>query len=93
MVQIAASADAVLFSLEQVEWDRVGVVGLDEFEPFGVELVALGFEEFPLVAAGRFELVEHLVQHGAHGGGFLLGDAVGAVGGFDALLDAWGEDC
>ncbi|MBB4137525.1 hypothetical protein [Gordonia humi] len=90
---VEAGTDAVLFTLEQVEWDRVGVVGLDEFEPFGVEFVSLGFEEFPFVVAGGFELVEHLVQHGAHGGSFLLSDAIGAVGGFDALFDARGEDC
>ena len=40
---VEAGADAVLFVLEEVEGDRVGVVGLDEFEAFGFELVALGF--------------------------------------------------
>ena len=39
---VEAGADAVLFAFEEVEWDRVGVVGLDEFEAFGFELVALG---------------------------------------------------
>ena len=39
---VEAGADAVLFAFEEVEGDRVGVVGLDEFEAFGFELVALG---------------------------------------------------
>ena len=40
---VEAGADAVLFVLEEVEGDRVGVVGLDEFEAFGFEPVALRF--------------------------------------------------
>ena len=39
---VEAGADAVLFAFEEVVWDRVGEVGLDEFEAFGFELVALG---------------------------------------------------
>ncbi|MEV8496469.1 hypothetical protein AB0315_07470 [Micrococcus luteus] len=46
---VEAGADAVLLALEDVEWDRVGVVGLDEFEVFGFELVALGSQELAFV--------------------------------------------
>ena len=42
--------------------DRVGVVGLDEFEAFGFELVALDGQELAFVLAGSFELVEHVVE-------------------------------
>ncbi|WP_291278198.1 hypothetical protein [Galactobacter sp.] len=49
--RVEAGADAVLFALEEVEGDRVGVVGLDELETFGVELVPLGLEEFAFVVA------------------------------------------
>ncbi|MBI9001375.1 hypothetical protein M0E87_10590 [Corynebacterium sp. CCM 9185] len=35
-------ANAALFVSEEVEGDRVGVVGLDEFEAFGCEIVARG---------------------------------------------------
>nr|WP_010614272.1 hypothetical protein [Actinomyces oris] len=33
--------------LEEVEWDRVGVVGLDELEAFGFELVEYVVEDLP----------------------------------------------
>ncbi|WP_211260097.1 hypothetical protein [Actinomyces radicidentis] len=59
---VEAGADAVLFALEEVEGDRVGVVGLDELEAFGFELVALGGQELAFVLAGSFELVEHVVE-------------------------------
>ncbi|WP_246292624.1 hypothetical protein [Naumannella cuiyingiana] len=42
---VEACADAVLLGFEEVERDGVGVVGLDEFESFSVELALLGFEE------------------------------------------------
>ena len=51
---VEAGSDAVLFVLEEVEGDRVGVVGLDEFEAFGFELVALGGQELAFVFAGSF---------------------------------------
>ena len=59
---VEAGADAVLFAFEEVEGDRVGVVGLDEFEAFGFELVALGGQELAFVLAGSFELVEYVVE-------------------------------
>ena len=42
---VEVGADAVLFGFEEVEWDGVGVVGLDEFESLGVELLLLREEE------------------------------------------------
>ncbi|WP_344227892.1 hypothetical protein [Microbacterium binotii] len=60
---VEAGADAFLLALEQVQRDRVGVVGLDELESFSFELVLLGFEELAFVVAGGFELVEHPAQH------------------------------
>ncbi|HLS73418.1 MAG TPA: hypothetical protein VK046_06585 [Actinomycetaceae bacterium] len=89
---VEAGADAFLLALEQVQRDRVGVVGLDELESFCFELVLLGFEELAFVVAGGFELVEHPVQHALYPFGFVLGEAVGVVGGFDALLDPLCED-
>ncbi|MEX3609838.1 helix-turn-helix domain-containing protein [Rothia sp. LK2588] len=53
---VEAGADAVLFAVEEVEGDRVGVVSLDEFEAFGFGLVALGGQELAFVLAGSFEL-------------------------------------
>ena len=89
---VEAGADVVLFALEQVERDGVGVVGLDELEAFGIELLALGSQHGAFVVAGGFELVEHLVQYLADVLGFLVGEPVGAVVAFDAVFDAFGED-
>ncbi|UYG17620.1 hypothetical protein BRM3_04100 [Brachybacterium huguangmaarense] len=44
-----AGADAFLFGLEQVEADRVGVVGLEEFELLSFELVLLDGQGLPFV--------------------------------------------
>nr|WP_286720640.1 MULTISPECIES: hypothetical protein [unclassified Microbacterium] len=90
--RVQAGADAVLFGLEQVEGDGVGVVGLDELEAFGVELVALGLEELAFVVAGGFELGEHMVQHRGDLFGFGGGEAVGAVVPVDPVLDSRCED-
>src|SRR5690606_23477759 len=49
---VEAGADALLLALEQVQRDRVGVVGLDELESCCFELVLLGFEELAFVVAG-----------------------------------------
>nr|WP_244157532.1 hypothetical protein [Pseudoclavibacter helvolus] len=89
---VEADTDAFLLALEQVEWDCVGIVGLDEFEPFSFELLLLRFQEFAFVLAGGFELIEHLVQHLSHPISFCRGETVGAVGRFDVLLDPSGED-
>ena len=90
--RVQAGADAVLFALEQVEWDGIGVVGLDELEAFGFELVALGGQHGAFIVAGGFELGEHLMQDLADVLGFLIGEPVGAVVAFDAVLDPLGED-
>ncbi|ROZ64624.1 hypothetical protein EDL96_01875 [Kocuria soli] len=47
---VEARADAVLFGFEQVEGDRVGVVGLEELDLFGFKLDLLSFEEGPFIA-------------------------------------------
>nr|WP_300337536.1 hypothetical protein [Actinomyces sp.] len=82
-----------MFALEEVERDRVGVVGLDEFEPFGFGLVALGGEKYVFVLAGVFELAEYVVEDLAHVGCFGFGERVLLVGVFDLSFDAFGEDC
>ena len=46
--------------------DQVGVVGVDEFEAFGFELVALGGQELAFVLAGSFELAEDVVKDLPH---------------------------
>ncbi|MFC3479174.1 hypothetical protein [Kocuria carniphila] len=89
---IEAGADAVLFALEQVKRDRVGVVGLDELESFGFELVALVGQQGAFVVAAGFELVEHLVQHRPDVLCLILGEAVAAVCCFDALFESAGKD-
>ena len=45
---VEAGADAVLFALEQVQRDRVGVVGLDELESFCFECRASDLVAGPL---------------------------------------------
>ncbi|WP_223881348.1 hypothetical protein [Nesterenkonia ebinurensis] len=90
--RVQAGADAVLFGLEQVQGDRVGVVGLDELEAFGFQLVQLGLEELAFVVAGGFELVEHSVQHRGDVFGFGGGEAVGAVVPVDPVLDSGCQD-
>lgn len=47
---VEAGTDAVLFCLEQVDGDRVGVVSLEEFDLFGFEFGFLSGEQVPLVA-------------------------------------------
>nr|WP_233190991.1 hypothetical protein [Brachybacterium sp. UMB0905] len=89
---VEAGADAVLFALEEVEGDRVGVVGLDEFEAFGFELVALGGQELAFVLAGSFELVEDVVEDLPDVLGLGLGQGVALVGAFDLGFGAFGED-
>nr|WP_246180106.1 hypothetical protein [Kocuria coralli] len=89
---VEAGTDAFLLALEQVERDRVGIVGLDELEPFSFELLLLGLKEFAFVVAGGFELIEHPVQHLSHPISFGRNETVGVVGRFDALLDPLGED-
>ncbi|MGO1319009.1 MAG: hypothetical protein ACTII7_10985 [Galactobacter sp.] len=87
-----ARADAVLFGFEEVDGDRVGVVGLEEFDLFGFELGLLPGKQSPFVA-GRFgEGVEDLPEHGLDLFGFVVGDGDVLVAVLDALLDAVDED-
>nr|WP_232620574.1 hypothetical protein [Rothia kristinae] len=87
-----ARADAVLFGFEEVDGDRVGVVGLEEFDLFGFELGLLHGKQSPFVA-GRFgEGVEDLPEHGLDLVGFVVGDGDVLVAVLDALLDAVDED-
>ncbi|WP_425304150.1 transposase [Brevibacterium ravenspurgense] len=80
---VEAGADAVLFAFEEVEWYRVGVVGLDEFEAFGFELVALGGQELAFVLAGSFELIEHVVEDLSDVLRLGVAEGVALVGAFD----------
>nr|WP_254668895.1 hypothetical protein [Brevibacterium sp. CS2] len=87
-----ARADAVLFGLEQVEGDRVGVVGLEELDLFGFELGLLPGEELLLIAGGFGEGVEHLPEHALDLRGLAGTEGDVLVAGLDGLLDAVGED-
>ncbi len=89
---IEAGADAVLFAFEEVVWDRVGVVGLDEFEAFDFELVAPGGQELAFVLAGSFELVEHVVEDLPDVLSLGLVQGVALVGAFDLGFGAFGVD-
>nr|WP_055346718.1 hypothetical protein [Propionibacterium freudenreichii] len=89
---VEGGADAVLLGLEEVERDGVGVVGLDELESLGVEFLLLGGQECTFVVGGGFELIEDGSEDFADTIGLGGGEAVGAVGGVDAVLDAVGED-
>ena len=89
---VEAGTDAVLLALEEVEGDRVGVVGLDEFEAFGFEFFALGGQELAFVLAGSFELVEHVVEDLPDVLSLGLGQGVALVGAFDLDFGAFGED-
>ncbi|WP_210424435.1 hypothetical protein [Gephyromycinifex aptenodytis] len=75
---VQAGANAVLFDIEEVEGDRVGVVGLDKFEAFGFELVALGGQGLAFVLAESFVLVEEIVEDlpDVHGLGLAEGVAL-----------------
>ncbi|WP_347041665.1 hypothetical protein [Brachybacterium nesterenkovii] len=88
---VEAGADAVVFAFEEVEGDRVGVVGLDEFEAFGFEHVALGSQELALVLAGSFELVEHVVEDLPDVLSLGRAQGVALVGAFDLGFGAFGK--
>ncbi len=89
---VEAGADAVLIAFEEVEGDRVGVVGLGEFEAFGFELVALGSQELAFVLAGSFELVEHVVEDLPDVLSLSRAQGIALVGAFDLGFGAFGED-
>ncbi len=49
---VQVGADALLLDLEEVEGYGVGVVGLDEFESFGVELILLRVQQGAFIVGG-----------------------------------------
>jgi hypothetical protein len=61
--QVELSADPVLLSFEDGEWDRVGVVGLHESVLLVFQSVAVGGELVELGGFGGHEPVELVVQH------------------------------
>lgn len=89
--RLQARADAVLLGLEQVDGDRVGVVGLEELDLLGFELGLLPGEQLLLIVRGFREGVEDLPEHALDLGCFVLGDRGVPVAGLDALLDSVGE--
>nr|WP_232284014.1 hypothetical protein [Saccharomonospora glauca] len=84
--------DAVLLGLEQVERDRVGVVGLEELDLLGFELRLLRGEAGALVAGGCGQGVEHLPEHGLDAVCVVVADPDMLVGGLDPVLDAVCEE-
>ncbi|MDS2171819.1 hypothetical protein Q7C18_03840 [Nesterenkonia sp. CL21] len=81
-----------MLGLEQVDRDRVGVVGLEELDLFGFELGLLPGEHFLFVAGGLGEGVEHLPENALDLRRLVSGDRDVLVAGLDGLLDAVGED-
>nr|WP_218902029.1 hypothetical protein [Streptomonospora nanhaiensis] len=90
--RLKARAEAVLLCLEQIDGDRVGVVGLEELDLFGFELRHLPGEELLLIAGGLGEGVEHLPEHTLDLRGLARAEGDVLVAGLDGLLDAVGED-
>ncbi|WP_396290620.1 hypothetical protein [Curtobacterium sp. KT1] len=89
---LEARADAVLLGLQQVERDRIGVVGLEELDLFGFELRLLPGEQLLFVAGRLGEGVEHLPEHGLDLRRLLLGDGDLLVLVLDRVLNAVNED-
>ncbi|MFC7580069.1 hypothetical protein ACFQ23_00020 [Schaalia naturae] len=63
---LQGGADPGLLAFEYVERHRVGVVGLQELEALGLQLVSLLGELFELLGFGGHESVELGVQHPGH---------------------------
>ncbi|MCK1802325.1 hypothetical protein MTQ12_04555 [Brevibacterium sp. R8603A2] len=81
-----------MLGLEQVEGDRVGVVGLEELDLLGFELGLLPGQQLLLVAGGFGEGVEHLPEHALNLCCLVRADGDALVAGLDGLFDAVGED-
>nr|WP_238614659.1 hypothetical protein [Brevibacterium casei] len=90
--RLQARADTVLLCLEQIDGDRVGVVGLEELDLFRFELRLLPGQQFLLIAGGFGEGVEHLPEHTLDLRGLAGAEGDVLVDGLDGLLDAVGED-
>ncbi|HOA26370.1 MAG TPA: hypothetical protein PKG51_02530 [Arachnia sp.] len=87
-----AGADAVLLGLEQVDGDRVGVVGLEQLDLFGFELGLLRAQGGSFVGGRGSESIEHAPEHALDSGGLVGGDALLLVGVGDvAFGDLLGE--
>ncbi|MEJ5946853.1 hypothetical protein WDZ17_16270 [Pseudokineococcus basanitobsidens] len=84
--------DAVLFSFEQGQRDRVGVVGLQQSFLFVLEPVATGGEAGEFVGLGGHELVELVVQHPGEGIAVGGGDLDALVVVLDQLLHVGDQD-
>ncbi|WP_342037930.1 hypothetical protein [Brevibacterium ammoniilyticum] len=80
-----------MLGFEQVERDRVCVVGLEELDLFGFELGLLPGEEFLFVAGGLGEGVEHVSEHVLDLCCFVRAEGDALVAGLDGLLDPVGE--
>ncbi|WP_152363188.1 hypothetical protein [Microlunatus speluncae] len=83
-----AAADTILLGLEQVDGNRVGVVGLEELDLFGFEFVLLRGQGGALVVRRNFQMAEHGVQDLADLADLGAGEADGGVGVLDAFFDA-----
>ncbi|WP_292882894.1 hypothetical protein [Microbacterium sp.] len=81
------AADAVLFGLEQLEWDGIGVVRLEQALLLADELVLLFFQGLP-VFEGFTAAVSHLVEdRGVDAIAFGWAERDGAVERRDLVLD------
>nr|WP_245810339.1 hypothetical protein [Brachybacterium massiliense] len=81
-----------MLGLEQVDGDRVGVVGLEELDLFGFELGLLPGQQLLLVARGFGEGVEHRPEHALNLCCLAGADGDVLVAGLDRLFHAVGED-
>ena len=85
-------SSSVLFSFEQGQRDRVGVVGLQPSFLFVLEAVAAGGEAGEFVGLGGHELVELVVQHPGEGFAVGGGDLDALVVVLDQLLHVGDQD-
>ncbi|MCI1749246.1 MAG: hypothetical protein LKI24_15015 [Acidipropionibacterium sp.] len=85
--QVELSADPVLLSFEDGEWDRVGVVGLQQLGLLVLQPVAVRGQLGQLVGLGGHEPVEFGVDHAAQGLALGVGDLHALVVLLDEALD------
>nr|WP_228389095.1 hypothetical protein [Cumulibacter manganitolerans] len=89
---VELAEDAVLLAFEQVQWDRVGVVGVQETFLFVLEPVTVGGELVQLVGLVGHEPVELVVQHPAECFAVSGRDLHSLVVALDHVLDVFDED-